>query len=75
MNTLGSDTNAVLVAMARNLAQRHNLIDRDGIVWCWNCKQQKALLPSLHCARCLTEAWQRLGIIEPQCEQFEQETK
>lgn len=58
--------------LARDWARRHNLVCADGTIVCWNCKRAEALLPSLHCAPCLTEAWRRNGIIEPRCEQREQ---
>lgn len=61
-----------LDAHARAQAIRNNLVCEDGTCVCWNCKRVEALLPSLHCPRCLADAWQRLGIIEPQCEQREQ---
>ncbi len=59
-------------AVARGLARRHNLVAEDGTVWCWECKREAALMPSLHCPPCLADAWDRLGITEPVCEQREQ---
>lgn len=58
--------------LARSLAVRHNLVCDNGVIVCWNCKRERALMPSLHCATCLASAWERLGIIEPKCEQREQ---
>jgi len=58
--------------LARSLARRNNLVCDDGTVVCWDCRRVEALLPSLHCPRCLADAWQRLNIISPQCEQREQ---
>ena len=60
------DTHAIAQAI------RNNLVCDTGEIVCWNCRRAEALLPSLHCPRCLADAWQRLGIIEPQCEQREQ---
>lgn len=76
MNLIGSDTNAVLVTMALALARRHNLICDDGVtIVCWNCRNQLALMPSLHCPECLGAAYHRLGIVEPLCMQQEQQEK
>lgn len=58
--------------LARALARRHNLVCNDGSIVCWDCKRVESLLPSLHCPRCLADAWQRLRITDPQCEQREQ---
>lgn len=68
MNTLGNNIGDAL-ELARSLARRHNLVCDDGQIICWECKRTEALLPSLHCPVCLADAWRRLGIIEPQCEQ------
>ena len=61
-----------MIALARSLAVRHNLVCNDGCIVCWECRRDRALLPSLHCPRCLTAAWNRAGIISPRCEQREQ---
>lgn len=53
-------------------AIRNNLVCDNGQVICWECRQRLALIPSLHCPLCLQQAWQRLGITDPQCEQREQ---
>jgi hypothetical protein len=58
---------AIISEVARNMASMHNLIDTDGIAWCWKCGANHALMPSLHCPICLGEAYHRLGIIAPQC--------
>ncbi len=55
-----------MMATARNLARRHNL-ERDGTIWCWNCSQRAALMPSLHCPVCLADSWRRTGTVAPQC--------
>lgn len=57
---------------ARALARAHNLVCDNGQIVCWNCKRHEALMPSLHCAPCLGEAWRRLNIHDPRCEQREQ---
>lgn len=71
MNSLGNDIGDVH-ELARSLARRHNLVCDNGAIVCWECKQHEALLPSLHCPKCLADAWRRLGIVEPQCIQREQ---
>lgn len=58
--------------MARSLAKQHNLITAEGHFVCWECREQYALMPSLHCGRCLGAAYQRLHIHEPWCQQHEQ---
>jgi hypothetical protein len=73
VNTLGKDTQALLVEAALAQAKKNNLVCEDGSIICWDCKKRHALLPSLHCASCLAEAWRRLGITEPQCPNYEQE--
>lgn len=57
---------------ARMFARLNNLVCDDGTVVCWACEKHWALLPSLHCAACLQEAWHRLNIHSPCCEQREQ---
>ena len=37
---------------ARALAARHNLIDQDGNLTCWNCYQPCPWHVSLHCTPC-----------------------
>jgi hypothetical protein len=73
MTPLGRDTQTILVESARALAVQHNLVCTDGSIICWACRKRAALMPSLHCPACLAEAWHRLGIIEPQCPNYEQE--
>lgn len=58
--------------MARALAIAHNLVTAEGTMVCWECREQYALLPSLHCGKCLGAAYQRLHIVEPWCQQREQ---
>lgn len=58
--------------MALALAKQHNLITADGGIVCWECGEAWALMPSLHCGRCLGAAYQRLHIHEPWCQQHEQ---
>lgn len=53
-----------LMPTAYALARRHRLVVEDGRarkIWCWNCGSHPALIPSLHCASCLAEAWRRTG--------------
>ena len=57
--------------MAINLARKHNL-EHDGTIWCWNCSQRPALMPSLHCPVCLAASWRRTGTTAPQCMNREQ---
>lgn len=57
---------------AIGLARKHNLVCNDGTIVCWECQQVEALMPSLHCPRCLQAVWARLNIHDPQCEQREQ---
>jgi hypothetical protein len=45
---------------ARALAHRHNLVCEDGSVVCWHCRNDVALMPSLHCHRCLCAAREAL---------------
>ena len=35
---------------------RKNKLEADGTIWCWNCSKVRALMPSLHCHRCLAAA-------------------
>lgn len=48
--------------VARELARKHDLISDQGVIICWNCRDADALMPSLHCATCLTKARKRLNI-------------
>jgi hypothetical protein len=57
--------------MAHNLAKKHELV-RDGVIWCWSCSTLRALMPSLHCHRCLAEHHRRKGNLAPQCINREQ---
>lgn len=56
------------IDVAFNLARQHRLIGDDGTIVCWNCGDQEALLPSLHCLPCLAAARRRLGIPLPHAE-------
>ncbi len=47
-------------ATAISLARQHKL-ESGGVIYCWNCSQRPALMPSLHCPPCLAEAWRRNG--------------
>lgn len=53
-------------------AIRDRLVCDDGTVICWECRAREALIPSLHCPTCLADAWRRLNITNPCCEQREQ---
>lgn len=52
--------------IAIGLARQHKL-EVDGTIWCWNCSQKPALMPSLHCPQCLAAVYIRRGIVAPQC--------
>lgn len=41
------------------LAHRHNLLEPDGQIRCWNCDRLGAVLPHLHCRRCYQAAIDR----------------
>jgi hypothetical protein len=73
VDSIGKDTQALLVESALAQAKKNNLVCDDGTIICWDCKKREALLPSLHCPLCLAAAWQRLGITEPWCPNYEQE--
>jgi hypothetical protein len=61
---------AVVIATAYALA-RHHKLEHAGVIYCWNCSQRPALMPSLHCPPCLAEVWRRTGS-EMRCENREQ---
>jgi hypothetical protein len=47
---------------ARAMAKKHKLC-RDGVIWCWNCSEKAALMPSLHCGKCLNDHFKRKGAV------------
>jgi hypothetical protein len=55
-----------LLKTAYGLARQHGLLS-DGVIYCWACSQKPALMPSLHCPRCLADHWRRNGIVSPLC--------
>lgn len=55
-----------VMGTAHALARKHKL-ERDGTIWCWNCSEKPALMPSLHCHVCLTAAHRRKGREMPVC--------
>lgn len=55
-----------MLATAYSLAKKNNL-EHDGTIWCWNCSERSALMPSLHCHVCLTAAHRRKGREMPVC--------
>lgn len=73
MESIGKDTQAMLIEAAIAQAKMHGLVRADGLIDCWDCRKRLALLPSLHCPMCLAEAWRRMGITEPWCPNYEQE--
>lgn len=64
---IGDGIDAIVEQAARSYAQRWRLVSPDGLVWCAHCKVEPALMPSLHCGRCLGAAYSRLGIVMPAC--------
>lgn len=60
-----------ILATAYGLARRHRL-EAGGVIYCWNCNQNPALIPSLHCAVCLTDSWRRNHVTRPQSVNREQ---
>jgi hypothetical protein len=70
---IGSSLEAIIEEAARSYAQRWRIIGTDGFVWCAECVERHALLPSLHCGLCLGAAYSRLGIVVPACLNHEQE--
>lgn len=62
--------------VAMSFARMWRLVDDNGQVWCATDRCQfLALMPSLHCARCLDAAHTRLGIVRPLTPQREQVVK
>lgn len=62
--------------VAMSFARMWRLVDDTGQIWCASDRCQfLALLPSLHCARCLDAAHTRLGITRPLTVQREQQRK
>lgn len=49
-----------LVATPRSLAKK-NKLERDGMIYCWNCAERPALMPSLHCHLCLAAHHRQRG--------------
>ena len=43
------------------LANRHGLIDADGLLHCWECGAQCGWHVSLHCEQCLANALERIA--------------
>jgi hypothetical protein len=68
-----SALDAQLEEMARALAAKHRLVDENGVVWCWQCSERLALIPSLHCGLCLGAQYAKLGIVAPLCVNRQQE--
>lgn len=66
------DVAAIVEQAARAYAKRWNLIGTDGYLWCANCVERHALMPSLHCGLCLGAAYVRMGIVQPACLNHEQ---
>ena len=50
------------ISAAHDMARKHRL-PRDGVIWCWNCSDKPALMPSLHCDRCLAAHFKRMGTV------------
>lgn len=71
--SLQAELDAIIEQAAREFARMWRLVDDQGRVWCStdDC-QHLALMPSLKCPQCLTDAWRRLGIVEPRCVNREQ---
>jgi Zn finger protein HypA/HybF involved in hydrogenase expression len=61
------DPRQQLEQTALSLAIQHKLVDEDGRVWCWHCESADALLPSLHCPKCLGAHYAKHKIVDPQC--------
>lgn len=53
MQTVERTIGDAMIEVARELAIKHKLIRADGSIACWKCGSVNALMPSLHCARCL----------------------
>lgn len=66
MSELDTALTQRILATAYQLARKHGLEAADTI-WCWNCSERPALMPSLHCPQCLAEAWRQKGIVMPAC--------
>lgn len=58
---IGKGLVEVLTSMAHDLAKKHDLVSDRGRIICWRCRDEEALLPSLHCPRCLQAARSRRG--------------
>ncbi len=50
---LNSELIRLMNVTAEALVKKHNLRAADGIVYCWECHNRAALMPSLHCPFCL----------------------
>lgn len=50
---LGDIIDQAMREVARGYARRNGLVRPDGKIACWKCRTADALLPSLHCPRCL----------------------
>jgi hypothetical protein len=71
---LKATLDAVLEETAIALAHRWRLVDDQGQVWCATDRCQRlALMPSLHCAHCLSAHYARRGITAPWCQNREQQ--
>jgi hypothetical protein len=51
---------------------REQRLEHDGVIWCWACSEGHALIPSLHCHRCLAAEHRRVGRLAPLCTNREQ---
>jgi Zn finger protein HypA/HybF involved in hydrogenase expression len=56
----------LIESTAIGLARTHRL-EVEGTIWCWNCSERAALMPSLHCPQCLAAVYIRKGIVAPLC--------
>lgn len=45
--------------LAATLGRKERLYDAHGEIYCWNCNNLGATLPTLHCGRCLRDALQQ----------------
>lgn len=66
MTELKATVEQQILETAYSLAKKNKLLV-DDVIWCWNCSNRAALMPSLHCPTCLADSWSRLGIVMPEC--------
>lgn len=52
----------LILSIAYGLASQHRL-ESEGVIWCWNCSNLKALLPSLRCHVCLAAYHRSRGTV------------